>query len=151
MTEPTPSAFDLERFQRVKFVPRTAEVRVDALAAFFPPDTPPIFVVRNLSGEEMARVAEAGSRRQNIAAALAAIASGTGGEKIQALRETLGLDSEQMPDDLARRIEQLAIGCVDPVLDAQVAAKVFRVAPVAGYELTNRINILSGQGMEPGE
>jgi hypothetical protein len=143
--------FDLQKFNDAKFVPRTDKVPVPALAKFFPKGEKPVITIRGLTGEEFARVREAQEKNRNIVAVLEALAGSGADEKVQALRETLGLDSDHVPDDLARRVEQLSVGSVDPVLDAQAAAKIFRVWPVVGFDLTNRITMLSGQGMLPGE
>jgi hypothetical protein len=143
--------FDQQKFSNTKFSPRTDTVQVPALADFFPEGEKPEITIRGLTGEEFARVREAQEKNRNIVAVLEALAGAGAEEKIQAIRETLGLDSDHVPDDLSRRIEQLALGSVDPVLDVQAAAKIFRVWPVVGYDLTNRITVLSGQGMLPGE
>lgn len=143
--------FDLQKFNNVKFTPRTDVVPVPALTGFFPDGEKPVITIRGLTGEEFARVREAQEKNRNIILVLEALAGAGAEEKVQALRETLGLDPDQVPEDLARRIEQLSLGSVDPVLDVQAAAKIFRVYPVTGYELTNRITVLSGQGMQPGE
>jgi hypothetical protein len=144
-------AFNLPKFSSTKFQHRTERVPVPTLAEFFDPDEKAEFVIRGLEGEELARAAEAPGVKQNLHALAAALTSAQGAEKARALREALGLSPDRLPEDLARRITQLHLGCVEPQLDEQAAAKIFRVAPVAAYELTNRINLLSGQGLRPGE
>lgn len=143
--------FDLQKFNDAKFSPRTDTVAVPAMAKFFPKGEKPKITIRGLTGEEFARVREAQEKNRNIISVLEALAGSGADEKVKALRETLGLDSDHIPDDLARRIEQLFIGSVEPVLDVQAAVKIFRVWPVVGFDLTNRITVLSGQGMLPGE
>lgn len=142
--------FDLKKFDKAKFEPRTEQVPVPALASFFGEGEKAEMEVRGLTGEEMARVNEAQSRQKNIQAVIEALAGDDSKEKVKAIQESLGL-SDDIPTDLARRIELLHLGCVDPQLDIQTAAKIFRVAPVDGYALTNQIQLLSGQGMMPGE
>ena len=143
--------FDLKKFKKAKFEPRTAIVPVPALSAFFGEKEKPVFTVRGLAGEEMARVNEAQNKQKNLAAVVAALAGQDQPEKIQALQESLGLSKDTIPMDLARRIEMLAIGCITPAIDEQVAAKIFKAAPVDAYDLTNRIQVLSGQGMIEGK
>ncbi len=143
-------SFDLKKFSKAKFTARTEAVPVPALAVFFADEAKAEFVVRGLTGEEMARVNEAQTKSKNIAAIIEAIASQTQSEKVKGLKDSLGL-GDDMPSDLARRIEMLALGCVEPELDVQAASKIFRVAPVDGYNLTNKITVLSGQGMTVGE
>ena len=141
--------FNAKKFTKAKFEPRTETIPVPALKDFF--DGDPAWVVRGLTGEEMARVNEAQAKSRNLAAAVEALAGNGHAEKVQALRESLGLSDDSLPADLARRIEMLALGSVDPAIDSQIAAKLFRAHPVVGYELSNRITALSGQGMTLGE
>lgn len=142
--------FDKKKFDKAKFVPRTEVVPVPSLASFFDEGDTAQMEVRGLTGEEMARVNEAQAKNKNMQAVIEALAGGDGKDKIKAIQESLGL-SDDIPSDLARRIELLHLGCVDPEMDLQTAAKIFRVAPVDGYSLTNKIQVLSGQGMMPGE
>ena len=142
--------FDLKKFDKAKFEPRTEQVPVPALASFFSEGEKPEFTIRGLEGEEMARVNEAQSKHSNIQAVIDALVGKASQEKVEALQKTLGL-SNDMPSDLIRRVEILRIGCVEPKLDAQLAAKIFRVAPVEAYDLSSKIQILSGQGMRLGE
>ena len=56
-----------------------------------------------------------------------------------------------MPDEIARRVEQLKIGSVSPKFDQMQAVKFFEVFPVEAYMVTNTINRLTGKGKLPGE
>jgi hypothetical protein len=47
--------FDLERFRSLSLSPRQAQVRVNDLAAFFPFGVEPVWTIRALTGEEIAR------------------------------------------------------------------------------------------------
>lgn len=141
--------FDIKKFQKAEFAHREEKVNMDALKDFF--DDKPEFTVRGLTGEEMARVNEAQSKQKNLSAIVDALAANADTEKIKGLREAVGLTDDDVPGDLARRIEMLRLGCVDPELDERDAVKVFKVAPVDAYGATNTILQLSGQGMRPGE
>ncbi len=145
--------FDVKKFGKAKFEPRTEIVAVTspALTAFFSDGDRPEFTVRAITGEEMARVNDATSKQKNLAAVVEALAGQAQAEKVSALRESLGLSDDDLPADLARRIEMLRLGCVSPELDLQTAAKIFRVAHVDGYNLSNKILVLSGQGLLVGE
>lgn len=144
--------FDLRKFKKAKFEPRTKIVDVPALRAFFSEGEPPRFKVRGLTGEELGRVNDAQSRAKNISALVEVISSASGvKETASAIREGLGLSPDGVPEDIARRIEMVAVGCVEPEMDLQTAAKIFRVAPIDGYSLSNAITLLSGQGMTLGE
>ena len=139
-------AFDLKKFQKAKFEPRTETVKVASLASFFGDDDP-VFTVRGLTGEELAKVNAAQSKAKSLNALVEALAGQDQHEKVKAIRDGMGLSENDIPEDLARRIEMMIHGCVDPALDAQAAAKVFRVAPVDGYAISNTITALSGKGM----
>lgn len=143
--------FNTQKFLDTKFIVRTVTVATPALAPFFAPGEAPQITIRGLTGEELARVNEAQAKNANISALLEALAGAGNAEKVDALRQAMGLDSDQVADDLARRLEQLALGSVDPAIDIQTAVKLFRAYPVVGFELTNKIMLLSGQGMIPGE
>jgi len=143
--------FDLKKFSKAKFEPRTEDVSVPALAGFFDEGEKPVFKVRGLTGEEMAKTNEAQSKAKNISAVVEALVGSNQNEKVSGLREALGMSEDTLPEDLAKRIEMLRYGCVEPALDLQTASKVFKVAPVEGFNLTNKIMILSGQGMTVGE
>ena len=142
--------FDLKKFQKAKFEPRTETVKVASLASFFGEDDP-VFTVRGLTGEELARVNAAQSKAKSLNALVEALAGQDQHEKVKAIRDGMGLSEDDIPEDLARRIEMMVHGCVSPSLDAQAAAKLFRVAPVDGYAISNTITALSGKGMILGE
>lgn len=148
-------AFDAKKFSQAKFVPRQENVGVssEALKAFFDEGDTPQFTVRGLTGEEMARANEAqnSQRQKNINALVNALAGTAEGDQVKQIRESLGLGQEELSADLARRLTMLQIGSVDPELTRELAVKVFNVAPVDAYELTNKIMVLSGQGMSVGE
>lgn len=145
-------AFDAKKFDKSKFSTREKSVKVEsvALQEFFEPGEEMEMTVRGLTGEEMARCNDAKDRQKNVAAVLEALA-GSGHEKVQAIRESMGLADDSMPGDAAKRIEAIKIGCVDLGGDERLAVKLFKVAPVDAYGLSNQIFILSGQGMMPGE
>jgi hypothetical protein len=142
--------FDMKKFMSTKFKERTQDIPLPDLAAWFPPEVPPVFTVRGLTGEELGRVNESAAKNKNVAGLLDALASSNVSEKIDALKESLGL-SQNVPDDIAKRIEQLVLGLVEPKFDLQAAVKFFQVYPVEGYQLTNAIMRLTGQGQLPGE
>lgn len=143
-------SFDMKKFMATKFEPRTEEVRLDDLKDFFPDGVEPVFTVRGLTGEEIARVNDAVTKNRNLAAVVDAMAATNAADKADAIKEALGL-SPGVPDDLAKRIENLVYGCVDPVFDQPAAVRLFKVFPVEAYQLTNVILRLTGQGQKPGE
>ena len=146
-------AFKMKEFMKVKFEPRIKNVPVksNGMAGFFADGEKKEFQVRSLTGEEMAVCNEAQTKNKNMNVLIAAIAGGLSLDKVKDVRLGLGLSEEiNLTEDLARRIELLRIGCVDPELDTEASVKIFRVAAVDGYELSNQILQLSQQGMIPG-
>jgi hypothetical protein len=142
--------FDIKQFSKAKFSPRTETVRVPALAAFFGPDDDPVFTVRGLTGEELARAVQAPTKAKKLAAIVEAIAGNQESEQQSALRDLVGL-SDETPDHLAEKIEKLTMGTLEPALDQQSASKIFRVSPSTAYNLVFIIDRLSGQGQLLGE
>ena len=140
--------FDLQGFRKQKFEARTAEVRVADLADWFGEGDEPVFVVRGLTGEELARCQEAAQRNKDISQVVEALAASHGQEKVEAMREMLGV-SESVPNDLAKRLEQFAIGTIDPDFNHEDAVKFAETYPVEFYQLTNRIMELTGSGRQP--
>ena len=62
-------------------------VRVDSLAAFFPKGENPVFVVRNMSGPELAKIKDTGLKRAAYKKLMEGIVSDRVGEKVAAIRE----------------------------------------------------------------
>ena len=140
--------FDAQRFQHAVFTPRTANVPVPDLRAWFPPDEP-IWTVRGLSGEEIARANEAGSRTEKLRAALEALIQAGAGQR-EAFATLLGT-SDDVPEDLVKRYEHLIAGSVNPTIDREIAIKLFAHYPVVAFQLSNKILELTGMGADPGK
>jgi hypothetical protein len=90
--------------------------------------------------------------QENIKALVEAMAGK--GDKASALRKTLGIADGEVPPDVSRRIEMLAVGSVKPELgmdNRDVAVKLAESFPTVFYNLTNRILSLTGQGAEVGK
>lgn len=144
---------DIQQFLNAALRPRQQTLAVPELAAWFAPDAPPEWVVRGLTGPELARANEAANGGlDNLRAMVAALAGE--GDKAQAIRQALGLAADDVPGDISRRIEMLAAGSVTPALGADnrdVAVKLAESFPTVFYQLTNAIVNLTGQGAEPGK
>lgn len=140
-------SFDVKAFRKAKFEDRTTRVPVPDLKDWFGEEDEAVFVVRGLTAEELARCNEAASRNKNMAAILEALSSQNQREKVDAMREMLGV-SETVPNDLAKRLEQMAMGTVDPDLDHELAVKFAETYPVEFYQITNQIMELTGQGRQ---
>lgn len=142
--------FDSKRFLKTKWSARIEEIPVPDLAAFFPEGSPAVWKVRGLTGHELGRANEASERLKNIAAILEGLASGTGKERTDAVKELLGVGGST-PADIAKRLEHLTIGSVDPPCAMELAVRLCETFPVEFFQLTNRIVQLTGQGQLPGK
>lgn len=143
-------SFDVKKFQNAKFIQRTEDVKVEALKSFFGEKEQPVFKVRNLSGEELGRVNQAVQKHKDIAKHLDGLLSGNAKEQIEVIKESLGL-TDKTPADIARRLEMLQLGCIEPKLDIQTCVKLCTYFPIEFYDLTNTITRLTGLGSELGK
>lgn len=145
-------SFDLERFRQTDFSPRQAQVAVPDLAPFFPDGEAPVWTVRGLSGEEIARCNESNARYTGIAAAVQALANSAAAkaDTVEALQTLIGYGSD-VPEDLAKRFDHLTFGSVNPVLDRPAVVKLFAAYPIVAYTLTNKILELTGLGPDLGK
>lgn len=143
-------SFDMKKFMKTEFRDRTEDVPVPDLKEWFPEDAEAVIKVRGLTGPEMARVNDAVSRNRNLAGMLEALSSVNASEKIEALKDSLGF-AGKVPDDLAKRVEQLVIAAIDPEFNYEQAVKFFEVYPVEAWQVTNKIMELTGKGKTSGE
>ncbi len=137
--------FDDKAFMRAKFQPRTAEVSVPGLAAFFPEETTPVWTVRNMTGDELAKSMEATARQKDMDTLIKALANQSA--QIDEIRASLGI-GDDVAVELAKRLEQLVMASVDPVIDKPLAVKLAENYPIEFYQLTNKIIELTGLGAD---
>lgn len=145
--------FDIQKFTSTSFEARTKDVPVKDLAPFFkdvPEGETPTWRVRGLTGAELAQTNEAKERNRSRAAIAEGLLSGVDDKVSEAVKELLGSGSS-VPDDLAKRIEMLVLGSVEPQCSHQLAVKLAEAYPVEFYQLTGEITRLTGQGAEPGK
>lgn len=142
--------FDGKRFVNTRFVPREEDVPVDDLKEWFEKDGKPLWRVRGLTGQELGAVNEAVERNKNIAAILEGLLAPENAEKVESLRKLLGV-SDDVPQDIAKRIEMLTRGSVAPECDLDLALKLCENFPIEFYEITQVIIRLTGQGRIPGK
>ncbi len=142
--------FDLQRFLNAAISLREKAVPVPDLAGFFPEGVEPAFVVRALSGEEIFRAADAAARDQKMVAAVQAISSAAQADKFaEAFKDLIG--SEDVPEDMRRRIEHLLAGVVEPKLDREAVLRLIAFYPTTAGQLHNEILILISQGPDLGK
>jgi len=143
-------SFDAKKFLKTKFEHRTEEVPVPDLQMFFPEGAKAVWKVRGLTGQELGRAIEAAERNKSIQAIIEGITSTSGKDKVEAVKDMLGLGRDT-PQDIAKRIENLILGSVEPVCTLDLAIRLCEVFPVEFYLLTNKILQLTGQGQMPGK
>lgn len=136
-------SFNVEKFKRAAYAPRTETVAIPELAEFFGEGEAPEFVVRGLTASELHRAMEASIRLKSVDAMIKALA--TQQDQVESIRRALGT-SKDTPAEIAKRLSMLVAGSVSPKLDDAAAAKLAETFPVEFYDLTNRITNLTGQG-----
>src|SRR6056297_1361709 len=135
--------FDTKSFRKATFEDRTESVPVPDLKEWFAEGEEPVFVVRGLTAEELARCNEAVQQNKNISSVVEALHSSNQQEKVQAMREMLGV-SESVPNELAKRLEQFALVTIDPDMDHEMAVRFAENYPVEFFSVTNKIMELTG-------
>jgi hypothetical protein len=143
--------FNVAKFQKTKFVPVIEEVSVPDLQEFFDEGEKAVWKVRGLTGQEMGRANEIAERNKNISAIVDGLVAGGQKEKTDAIKNMLGLDQLNVPDDIAKRIAYLQYGSVDPVCTEDMAVKLCTVKGIEFYLLTNTIIKLTGVGQTVGK
>lgn len=145
-------SFDLERFRAASLSPREADVRVSDLTHWFGDGADPVWRVRGLTGEEVARANEASARHELVANAVEALSAAArrDGDQVEALKTLIGYGTET-PAELAKRFDHLVFGSVSPKIDREIAVRLFRAYPHVGYHLTNKILELTGLGPDLGK
>lgn len=138
-------AFDAERFRAAKLEHRTERVEVEALAPFFGDGEAPAWLVRGLSAVELHRCTEASRRQSTIESIVKAMA--TQADQVAAVRKALGL-AQDTPGEIAKRLEMLVLGSVEPKVELPDAVKLAESFPIEFMVLTNKITELTGKGAD---
>lgn len=139
--------FDLKQFRKTQLAARTEDIPTPELKLFFAEDEKPVFKVRGMAGDEMYRVREAVEKRRDLQAIVSRLMSGEGSAMADAIEDYFGV----VPEEFARRVEILLVGCLDPVLTRQDVMKLFRHYPTQAHAICTRILHLTGEGSLPGE
>jgi hypothetical protein len=140
--------FDPSAFEQATLAPRTEDVPVPELEAFYADDESPIWRVRALTANEVQRAATAKDRLNRESAMLDAITQGSRAEMAEELARVLGRRAEDVEPETARRMEILMAGSVEPACSLEIAGKLADNFPIQFITLTNRILALTGQGSE---
>ncbi len=139
-------AFDTDKFLNTEYRDRTEDVPVPELKKFFPEDETPVWTVRALTAEEIARANDEVAQNMDISAIITALASSVAKEKAGAITDLIGLSKENLPGDVVKRISQLMSGSVSPQCPRELAVKLGENHSVIFFKLTNKILALSGKG-----
>lgn len=143
-------AFNLEKFDQAQFKDRVTEVPVPGLSEFFDDGEKSVWIVRGLTGHELAKVNEAIRLNKDLDVILSGITSEVHGEKVEAVKEALGL-TDSTPGDLVRRIAALQNASIAPIVSQEMAVKLAGCFPTIFYLITNKIFGLTGEGKRLGE
>ncbi|MHC4361375.1 MAG: hypothetical protein ACYSTZ_01005 [Planctomycetota bacterium] len=144
--------FDVKGFMGEQYVPREAEVPITEpeLKRFFNSDESPVWKVKGLTGNELGRANDVAEKNRDLRAIVEGVMSDNSKQKADALKKLVGI-SDDVPNDIAKRIEHLVAGSVAPKMDHQMAVKLCEKFPVEFYTLTTKIIELTGHGHVPGK
>lgn len=143
-------AFNEKKFMNTNFTPRTKDVKVPDMKDFFDENSEPVFRVRGLTGPELARVHEAVDKHRDIAGLISGLLSEQTQEKIESIRTALGV-TDNVPSEIARRLEMLSIASLEPKIQLDIAVKFCETYPIEFYSVTTTISNLTGKGQVPGK
>lgn len=144
-------AFKADRFSQATFRHRTKEVPVSELSAWFEEGDEPVFVVRGVTADELARCKEAHTNNLRAIAIADALRGESRAEITQAVREAIGRAPEDKHHDVAFRQQMVLSGLVEPELDEPAIATIAEHYPMVLWRLSEAINGLTGQGSEAGK
>lgn len=139
-------AFNEDKFLSAKYTDRTESIPVPGLKKYFEEDEEPVWVVKALTAEEIARANDEVAKLTNVSAIIMALTSAAANAKAQAVKELVGLSEEHPPADVVKRIAHLVYGSVSPTCQRDTAIRLGENHAVVFFALTNKIMELSGKG-----
>lgn len=142
--------FNQKAFLKTKWQPRIEDVPVPDLQAFFLEGEAAAWKVRGLTGQELGRADEAADRSKTMIAIIEGLAGTSSKEKTDAMKELLGVGGNA-PKDIAKRLEHLVMGSVEPSCTMDLAVRLCEAFPVEFLRITNKIIELTGMGQMPGK
>lgn len=141
-------AFKIQDFKSAPFEYRVDEVQVPELKPFFENGDDLVWKVRGLTGQELGKANEAADRNRKISSVVEGVLSRSAKKMAQAVKHVVDPDT---PQDIAKRLEHMIIGSVEPECDLELARKICERYPIEFYSITNKILELTGQGQLPGK
>ena len=137
-----------EKLQR-----REAAIPVPALAWMFPEGEEAVWVVRNLGSSEHWQAAQSGERDKKLVELVRAMAAGD--QQAEALRATLGIGSDDVPDEVRKRIAQIEMATVKPDIPADfrhdLVVRISENHPEEFFKISNKVMELTMGGSVMGK
>lgn len=140
--------FDLSKFAAADFIPRTRDVEAHTLAPFFGEGERPIFRVRSITGDELARVQEEVEKNKAARKALTQMAASASQEVADAVRVLLAgvKNRESTPDAWIHTLNLVYTALVEPKLEYSQLVRLATFFPVEMALLRNTALELLGMG-----
>lgn len=141
--------FNQSKFMNQQFEPRTAQVAVPTLSDWFDGNEEPVWTVRGLTAEEVARCNEGANTQKTLSTLIEAI--GNSKADITVIKEQLGITNNEVPQDTIQRIERILVGTVmegEEKLDRTTVVKIATTRVGVFMQLSNKVMELTALGME---
>jgi len=137
--------FNADKFDRAEMKPRTMRVPVPALAEWFGEGEAAEWEIRGLNATELHHALQAEERNSLIGGIVKAISAS--GDVAQAVRKAVGL-TQDTPGEIAKRLEMLVMGSVNPKVEMPTAVKLAERFPIEFLHITSDISLLTGKGYD---
>jgi len=137
--------FDAKKFESAEFVPRTRVITVRALSDFFGKDEEPVWEIRGLTSVELSKALAAKDTAKLTREVVEAIDRGEA--VTNALKKHIGV-SDDVPAEIAKRMEMLVIASVNPRVELPIAVKLAEYFPIQFLEITTAITDLTALGYD---
>lgn len=144
-------AFDTAAFGRADWRPRQKTIPAPAALVPFFGDDPAEFVVRGLTGPELARMREEGDRVELMTELGNKFAGGGADEIAEAVTARYGFDPEATPATMYKNVYAVEHGLVSPSLSRRDVLAINQHHPGLFLQLANVVTQLSAEGSEPGK
>lgn len=139
--------FDIEQFKTTQFEDRTDKEPVPELSDWFSEGETPEFTVRALIGPEIAVIRQEAEKRRAAQKIIAEAEHKNYSDTIiAAARIVMGLIDEKIPEEHARYIHIVRLGCLELNGDLDAAVKIGKEYGVVLNRLAMKILELTGSG-----
>lgn len=142
--------FDFDKFDAAQITFPTKKIPVPELKEFFPEGQEPVWIIKALTGHELAIVNESVEMVTRTKAVIDAISEGSNESIKRGIKTLINRDGEITPEDLARRHRMLEFGTVSECPE-HLCVKLAHAKPTIFYRLTNEIIRMTGDGASLGE